>query len=94
MSAMGGGGGSNSDISFAGTFASSAFSACFAKDQTPSDLLVTTISLPYITLLPIPILSLNFSRFLEETTWVARHQVGPDQWGNGGLGSDEYEDDV
>ncbi|KAI5418612.1 variant 7, Mitochondrial uncoupling protein 1 [Lathyrus oleraceus] len=28
---MVGGGGSNSDISFAGTFASSAFSACFAE---------------------------------------------------------------
>ncbi|KAI5418608.1 Mitochondrial uncoupling protein 1, variant 3 [Lathyrus oleraceus] len=89
MSAMVGGGGSNSDISFAGTFASSAFSACFAKTcwSPPSSFLT-------LHFLPIPILSPQFLKVFGRNNMGSKAPSWSDQWGNGGLGSDEYEDDV
>ncbi|KAI5418579.1 hypothetical protein KIW84_042996 [Lathyrus oleraceus] len=44
--------------------------------------------------LPIPILSPQFLKVFGRNNMGSKAPSWSDQWGNGGLGSDEYEDDV
>ncbi|CAI8616146.1 unnamed protein product [Vicia faba] len=48
----------------------------------------------YTSFLPISILSLQFLKVFGRNNMGSKAPSWSDQWGNGGLGSDEYEDDV